>query len=114
MGKAPVTHREMPVRVRPVPHSTIMVKLCAFKVIHRPVREDRTAIYRKYSKKNYISMMTEKDRRLISEAEAVPWSEWERITPLEEQAQTKEGRDAIRRIQIRKNHEEEFYCCGSN
>lgn len=59
-------------------------------------------------------MITEKDSRLISEAEAVPWSEWERITALENQAEAREGREAIRRIQVRKSHEEEFYCCGSN
>ena len=58
--------------------------------------------------------MTNKDRQLLSEAEAVPWSEWERITALESQAETREGREAIRRTQVRKSHEEEFHCCGSN
>lgn len=58
-------------------------------------------------------MMTEKDRRLLREAEDTHWSDWGLISSLEKQADTEEGRDAIRHEEIRKAHLEEFHCTGS-
>lgn len=51
--------------------------------------------------------MTDNDKKLIAEAEAMPCTEWAEIAEMESRADTEEARERIRQIAINKYHREE-------
>lgn len=53
--------------------------------------------------------MSNRDRKLIEQAEGVSCFVWFEIEPLIEQAESREAKEKIRLIMNKKYHEEEFY-----
>lgn len=52
-------------------------------------------------------MLTEKDLKLIEEANKISYTRWDLIN--EDKADTPEGREELHRIKMRKYHTEEYY-----
>lgn len=67
--------------------------------IDRSVCEDRAVIYHK--------TMTEKDKKIIDEANRIGYTDWGQVLDLAEKADTEEAREELRRIAIAKHHKEE-------
>lgn len=53
--------------------------------------------------------MTEKDKKLISEARKVPCSEWWKVDDMREKADSDEAREALHVIASSKYHKDEFF-----
>lgn len=54
-----------------------------------------------------FSTMTDKDRKLIAEAERLPCARWYEVADLQEEADTNEAREHLRRIAIKLYHRDE-------
>lgn len=55
--------------------------------------------------------MSEKDKKLIADAEKLHYSDWYKIDDMMEQADSEEAKERLKIIRSSKYHEEE-YCCG--
>ena len=54
--------------------------------------------------------MSEKDKKLIADAEKLHYSDWYKIDAMMEQADSEEAKERLRIIRSSKYHEEEYYC----
>jgi len=52
--------------------------------------------------------MTEHDKKLIAEAEALPPMEWECISNLKEECESEEAREQLHSIMVSKYHRDEY------
>lgn len=52
--------------------------------------------------------MSEQDKRLIEEAEALPYTQWERISNLKAQCESEEAREKLHEIMVSKYHRDEY------